>query len=155
MMHINKTLLKHSSGKSVCYCRKPLTALLSHQKKRQTRCLLCIQRLKEKAGLLPCFPSYFIYYKAEWGKKPKAEVNVLPQFSPPSQHLCYLIKKAVRWTDEFSWLSLFYRLQGATSVSPDPFSPLIRKLNTNYSIKVTWRINLIKNKEVLVCPLEG
>lgn len=82
------------------------------------------------------------------GKKPKAEVNVLPQFSPPSQHLCYLIKRAVRWTDEFSWLSLFYRLQGATSVSPDPFSPLNRKLNTNYSIKVTWRINLITNKEV-------
>lgn len=82
------------------------------------------------------------------GKKPKAEVNVLPQFSPPSQHLCYLIRRAVRWTDEFSWLSLFYRLQGATSVSPDPFSPLNRKLNTNYSIKATWRINLITNKEV-------
>lgn len=26
-------------------------------------------------------------------KNPKAEVNVLPQFSPPWQHLCYLIKK--------------------------------------------------------------
>lgn len=60
MKHINKPLLKYSLEKSVCYYKKFLAVLLSHVRKEdKTRCLLCIQRLKEKAGLLPYFPSYF------------------------------------------------------------------------------------------------
>lgn len=59
MMHINKLLLKNSLEKSVCYCKKSLVALPSHVRKEEINQMLCIQRLKEKEGLLPNFPSYF------------------------------------------------------------------------------------------------
>lgn len=73
MIHINKLFLKHSLEKSVCYCKKvPSCTSLSCQKKRQTRCLLCIQKLKEKEGYYLIFHLILVNTKQNGEKKPQS-----------------------------------------------------------------------------------